>query len=92
MTAVPQYAHKYGLFYFDDPPWAQEPETNLIFGHTSWVKSAVPGSRFYDSQDVMVQWPRSPFRNYLKVARSGRSDDFFDHVLSATILVTSNSA
>lgn len=84
---------KFGLFYFDAPPWENwdEPyddETRLFIGPTEWIVQLSPGTKYEKSSIVTIKWPVEVFSNYLKVARDAHQQEFNE--LSATLLYTSN--
>lgn len=78
------YKEKYALIAFEDPPWTETPETVHI-APARWVKTL--GECLEENKTrVTIDWPKTAFRNYIKLERDSSNLDFEE--LNATVIYT----
>jgi hypothetical protein len=77
---------KYGVFLFEVPPW-KDHDSKVLIGPVKWVVMDFE-ARADGSIDVMVNWPKKPFSNYLKVSRELIIEDAW--TVDAVLLFVSN--
>lgn len=78
------YKDKYALFQFDVAPWSNSTE-KIHIAPAKWVKS-LEGVLENGHTKVIVQWPTTMFRNYIKLERDSSNLDFEDR--NATVVYT----
>lgn len=78
------YKQKYALIEFETPPWPESPEMVHI-APARWVRTL--GECLDEGKTkVTIEWPKSVFRNYIKLHRDSSNLIFEER--DATVIYT----